>query len=852
MHVSSLAGACCRCLSVAPFSNPCFTYENTNCEHRDDLQWSDKASVELIYSLLVHIDQMVNEESRLLLIGCYRSDEECPVALKVEEITRGSRVSVTNVNLKALSPDDVNIIVSDALCYPRRLTRPLANVITMKTSGNPLFIKEFLTSLAAENLLSYSLSRHKWQWDEELIQVRTVSDNVAKLLTRKLLRLSEHVLSSLSILSCFGSEVLESVLINVRDVCSNPDVITGLECAAAEGLVEKTKGSYRFSHDMIQKAVDDYIEPNGRQKMLLELAETLLKRTGEDRDDAVLFIIVDFVNRVGPNPNFVSSADKRARYAALNLRAGEKASIVPDYKSVCEYVESGINFLGEDNWKPNHYHLSLALFKHAAIGQWALGNTTLMSDRINEVCHKAKVFEDKLEVLDVLIHSLGMDGASASKSIEHCSCVLEQLGEVFPSPIQNEYIVEELSKRKTRLLDILPTNTEAMSVMVHPLKVQSMRFLYLLLYFSHQQKDKVFPLVACRMVDMTLEFGLHEFSSVGIAGMALSYYTVFADVDTAYRLGKVAVNMAISQGQKSFPEVASIVHGMVYVWREPLQAVLPPLLESYNTAKSGKTTTALVNAMLYTYRAYFSGSPLKKLDQEMTGFLSRMAHHKRVALYLLMIPVSNAISAFSGGPTRDAWEGIGQCKDDDENLKTAIQHKELTLYECIVALKMMRCFIFRDLDEAQTIVTNCQELLESMGHGLVLATAYRVFYSGLIAFHCCRDSLDRCWINIGNSSIAKMESWSDGCKWNFENKLLLLQAESDYALGNMNSAAEKYRQAVESSRQHRFVHEEAIACELASLFHQKMNDQELSNRYMKRSIECYKTWGAHTKAMALT
>jgi predicted ATPase len=834
-------------------TNPFCLYENTNCEHRDDLQWSDTSSVELIYSLLVHIDQIINEESRLLLIGCYRSDEECPVALKIEEITKGSRVSVANVNLKALSPDDVNSIVSDALCYPRRLTRPLANVITMKTSGNPLFIKEFLNSLAAENLLTYSLSRHKWHWDEELIQVRTVSDNVAKLLTRKLLRLSKHVLSSLSILSCFGSEVLENVLIHVRDACGNPDVIFGLECAAAEGLVEKTKGSYRFSHDMIQKAVDDYIEPNGRQKMLLELAETLLKRTGEDRDDTVLFIISDFVNRVGPNPSFITSAEKRARYAALNLRAAEKAANVPDYNSVCDYVENGINFLGEDNWKPRHYQLSLALFKNAAIGQWALGNTTLMSERINEVCHKARVFEDKLEVLDVLIHSLGMDGASATKSIGHGLSVLKQIGEVFPSPIQNEYIVEELSEWKARLLDTLPTNTEDMSIMGHPLKVQAMKFLHRLLYLTHRQKDKIFPLIACRMVDMTLEFGLHEFSSVGIAGMALSYYTVFADVDTAYQLGKVAVNMAMSQGQSVFPEVIPWVHGCVYVWREPLQALLPPLLESYNIAKSVKPTTALVNAMLYTYRAYFSGSPLEGLHQEMTGFLSKMAQYRRVAVYLLMIPVSNAISAFSGGPARDVWEGIGQCRNDDENLKTAIEHKELTLYECIVALKMMKTFIFRDMDEAQTIVTNCNELLKSFGHGLVvrLATAYRVFYSGLIAFHCFRESQDRCWINIGNSSIAKMESWSHGCKWNFENKLLLLQAESHYALGNMNSAAEKYRQAVESSRQHRFVHEEAIACELASHFHQKMNDQELSNTYMKRSIECYKTWGAHTKAEVL-
>ena len=817
------------------------------------MQWTDTASVQLIYSLLVHIDQKVNEESRLLLIGCYRSDEECQVAVEIDRFVKCSRVSVTNVTLKALSPDDVNTVVSDALCYPRRLTRPLANLITQKTTGNPLFIKEFLNSLADENLLTFSLPRQKWNWDEELIQVKTVSDNVAMLLTRKLLRLSKHVLSSLRIMSCFGAEVQDNVLVHVRDACDNPDIIIGLECAAAEGLVEKTKRSFRFSHDMIQQTVHDCIEPNDRQQMLIELADTLWKKTGGGRDDSVLFIIAHFVNRVGPS--FITSAEKRARYASLNLRAGEKSAQVPDFKSVCEYVENGIKFLGDDNWKPKHYQLSLALFKTAAVGQWAIGNTSLMSEHIHEVCTNARVFEDKLEVLDVLIHSLGMDGSSASKSIEHCTSVLTHLGEVFPSPIQNDYIVKELSQTNKCLLDNLPTNIEGMSIMGHPLKLKAMNFLYLLLYFSHQQKNKIFPLAACRMVKMTLEFGLHEYSSVGIAGMALSYYTVFADVDTAYKLGKVAVNVVMSQGQVCFPEVSSIVHGMVNIWREPLQAILPPLLESYKVAKAGKMTTALVNAMLYTYRAYFSGSPLSQLHTEMTEFLQHMAEHKRVALYLLMMPVSNAIGAFSGGPTHDVWEGIGQCKDDDENLKTAVEHKELTLYDCIVALKMMRSFIFRELDDAKNIVTDCFKLLQANeGHGLVvhLATAYREFYSGLIAFHWFRETLDRYWINIGNSAMAKMESWSSQCSWNFSNKLILLQAESHYALGEIQIAAEKYSQAIESARKHRFVHEEAVACELASIFHQKeMSDQDMSSTLMKRSIECYKTWGAQKKVDAL-
>ena len=98
----------------------------------------------------------------------------------------------------------------------------------------------------------------------------------------------------------------------------------------------------------------------------------------------------------------------------------------------------------------------------------------------------------------------------------------------------------------------------------------------------------------------------------------------------------------------------------------------------------------------------------------------------------------------------------------------------------------MRCFIFRELDDAKNLVTDYLKLMQANeGHGRIvhLATAYNYFYSGMIAWHFFRETLDRYWINIGNDAIEKMRSWSSQCSWNFSNKLLLLQAESHYSLG---------------------------------------------------------------------
>ena len=166
-----------------------------------------------------------------------------------------------------------------------------------------------------------SLSAKKWEWDEEVIESRTISDNVAELLTRRLLRLPGSVLSALRVISIFGSVVSLQVLAYVRDVCGNSDIIAELDRAVREGLVKRTSDTCSFVHDMIQQSVSASIQPVERISMLREVSEALLTRTAENRADSVLFILVDLINRLGPETACPSDHQK---YANLNLIAGEK------------------------------------------------------------------------------------------------------------------------------------------------------------------------------------------------------------------------------------------------------------------------------------------------------------------------------------------------------------------------------------------------------------------------------------------------------------------------------------------------------------------------------------------------
>ena len=92
--------------------------------------------------------------------------------------------------------------------------------------------------------------------------------------------------------------------------------------------------------------------------------------------------------------------------------------------------------------------------------------------------------------------------------------------------------------------------------------------------------------------------------------------------------------------------------------------------------------------------------------------------------------------------------------------------------------------------------------------------------------------------------LEKMKLWSQHSSWNWENKRLLLEAEKMHALGDFDSAASLYERSIQSAREHKFIHEEAIASELAGLFFLERGLREKSLHLFLHSIWSYKTWGA--------
>lgn len=330
---------------------------------------------------------------------------------------------------------------------------------------------------------------------------------------------------------------------------------------------------------------------------------------------------------------------------------------------------------------------------------------------------------------------------------------------------------------------------------------------------------------------------------------ALSFVTVFNDFSLGYSLSKMSVTLAGSD-QRLLPTIYCAAFGMVNIWKEPVQAIVPHLKDAYSiSVKSGMVDNACAAAMFYCYRAFFTGSMLTPLGKEVALFMRMSERRNRKVMSLSMLTVSNAISCLGdiSSEFRSAEDFI-----TDEHLAEAVRSNEFTICESMLAIKFMCSFIFRRFDEVKTCARQYLELFERQGDAAAqFINIYRIFYGCMISLHFYRESQDQFWMDRATHAVKKMETWMAASVWNFENKLFLLQAESHYAVGEMDRAAEKYTLAIESSRKHRFVHEEAVACELAAAFHEKLGNADLVEKLTGKAVECYQKWGAEKKVNSL-
>ena len=206
----------------------------------------------------------------MFFLGTYRNNEvqiDHAVFNLMEKLDI-SNVRTTKVSLAGLGRDDLNAMISDALCLYPRICKSLSNIVYQKTKGNPFFVLEFMQSLLSRGLLQYNFHQKRWVWNEDIIRAEGITDNVLHLLASKMNGLSDDVQVLLKVMACCGTSTGESVIRCLSESAEYPGLQDGLDKAVSDGFIEKDgEGSFKFAHDKVREAAYNLI-PESEKKQV--------------------------------------------------------------------------------------------------------------------------------------------------------------------------------------------------------------------------------------------------------------------------------------------------------------------------------------------------------------------------------------------------------------------------------------------------------------------------------------------------------------------------------------------------------------------------------------------------------
>jgi PAS domain S-box-containing protein len=811
----------------------------------DDLQWLDVATLDLLEDLLTQPDL-----KHLMLIGAYRDNEvdgAHPLKRKLDAI-RQTGARVQEIRLAPLARDDLRQVIVDALRCESERAAPLAQLVHDKTGGNPFFALQFISALAEQGLLRFDHDAARWRWEVDRLHAKGYTDNVVDLMVGKLTRLPTETQAALQQFACLGN-IAEITMLSIVLGKSNENVHSDLWDAVRLELVEHLEGSYKFIHDRVQEAAYSLIPERLRAEAHLRVGRLLAAHTPAERREEAIF---DIVNQLNRGAALITSPDEREQLAEFNLLAGQRAKASAAYASALTYLIAGAALLAEDSWECQH-ELTFALELNRAECEFLTGalaeaeeRSTVLSTRAAHTVEKATVACLRAELFTTLDRS--------DRSVEVALDYLRNVGVAWSAhPTQDEVrreyelMWQQIGSRPIEALLDLPR-------MADPVWHATMDVLTAVVSPALFTDQNLYCVVIGRMANLSLEHGNSDASSYAYAILGTVLGGQFGDYKAAFRFGQLGFNLAAKHGLDRFKARVYLIFGHhVIPWTKPIRTSRSMMRLAIDAAQEAGDLTygAYGRAHLVTH-LLASGDPLEEVQREAEAGLD-FARQARFGL--LVDRISGQLQLIR--TLRGLTPIFGPFDDTGFDEERFEQHLEadpsLALAACWYWIRKLQARVLAG-DPAAAIAAAAQADGLLWTSPAFFERAEYHFYAALARaalYDAAPDAERTRHVEALVAHHRQLMIWAANCPENFENRAALVGAEISRIEGRALDAMDLYEQAIRSARANGFVHNEALAYELAARFYAARGFEEFAHIYRRNARNGYVAWGADGKVRQL-
>ena len=814
----------------------------------DDLQWVDLATLKLIELMVTD-----NDTQYLFLIGAYRDNEVSsthPLTITLEELQKQKTI-INRITLAPLTFDCVSQILTETLHCDHSSVQPLAELVMLKTRGNPFFVNQFLTTLYMENLLNFDFHRLCWQWDIAQIKAMDITDNVVELMISKVKRLPPQTQQVLRLAACVGAYFDLNTLSIIYERSTSevfqhllPAVQSGLILSISELDSQLLIQEYKFSHDRIQQAAYALIEERRKKTVHLRIGRLLLANISTQERLERLFELVDHLNL---GRELITDHQEQIELATLNLKAGQKAKEATAYAAAMQYLTVGIELLSNNSWVDN-YELTFKLTQEKSELEYLNGNYEQSEFLIKLLLKKARSSLEKADTYNFLILLYTMLG-KYSEAIEAGRKALQLLGIELPKDNWLNALNVELAEAKKNLGDKKIASLVDEPEMNIPEKRVAVKLLMRLNTPAYFLNENLFALISTKSANISFRYGPSPESPMGYSCYATILLSRLKDYQSAYELGLLGIKIS-----ERFNDLANkckacnMLANHIILWVKPVKFAHPINDEAYKVGlESGDIQFVGFVLINQVSHKIFEGQNLEDILAVLPNYFLFATKPKNPTVYNTLLARQLVIFNLTGRTQDKCSFHNNEITEAQylENCQLDQNYYSLCIY---YILKLQILYLYAQYRLALQYSVEAEKILPVI-LGLIPEVAYNYYSSlTLVALYPEATAADQqeYWTKL-ETNQKQMKIWADNCPENFLHKYLLIEAEIARIKGKDLAAIEFYDRAIASATANEFIQNEALANELAAKFWLGKGKEEFAQLYLKKAHYGYQLWGAQRK-----
>ena len=805
----------------------------------DDLQWADDATLELIEMIVAE------RPKNLLLVGAYRSGESSRTGRfsKFMSGVTGHSSIISSIVLSPLTISDVDHFIAATLDEREQPLDELARIVHEKTGGNPFYVTQLMRALVDERAVQYNDELQRWTWNAIAVGGHQQTDNVVDLLILRFGRLPPGTREALRILACIGAGANDPLLARVACV-EVEELRHRLEPAEKSGLIVRHDGALAFSHDRVQEAAYELTPIAERATQHAAIAFAMFDVWQGRLQDSVFELAGQIELSVG------TSLDPRrtVQFVEGLIAAAERATVAAARTQALSYLAAANQLLGAERWTA-HYSLARRIAVLRAECLLATADLDAAMTEINGLFHKMETDFDKAEAhrLKAALQTVRSDFRGATAT---ALSGLRLLGVDLPSQPSDEQLAAAYEAVKQGLKARSIADIVDLPLASNPRIEAAMALLTALEATMFFPSGGLMFLHLAVMVQLTLEHGVTPASVQGLSWFGVSLAGTYDEPREGLAYAEVALALVDRHGYERYRTATLVALDQVSVWTRPLSYAIGRARE----AKVAGNASAELRWLCYSCNHIVSdllvmGEELSVVQEELEPLLqiARGAGYEDI-VDLVSTQFEFVKSLRQGAMTPvGAWE---LAYGANSAIAGSGKQPMSALFFWTYLLRGECFFLYGDLRNAATFLAKAGELAWSVPAHVNLSD-YRL-YAALTATQSSADTVDQSQ-TLGSVSEhrERFVTWAALNPATFRNKLALIDAELARVRGDDLAAMKFYEQSASAAASEGFVHEQALAHELASRHARSVGLESIAAHHARLAYSCYRRWGADGKLRQL-